>query len=94
MAARAKTANSEAPAPGLPQLPVPLREYQRRRRQLMELCGDEGAVIVPSAPERIRNNDAHYPYRQDSDLVYLTGFEEPEAVLVLVPGRKAAASIL
>lgn len=94
MAARAKAANSEAPAPGLPQLPVPLREYQRRRRQLMELCGDEGAVIVPSAPERIRNNDAHYPYRQDSDLVYLTGFEEPEAVLVLVPGRKAAASIL
>lgn len=53
-----------------------------------------GAIVVPAAPERIRNNDAHYPYRQDSDLVYLTGFEEPEAVLVLVPGRAHARSIL
>ncbi len=59
-----------------------------------DLAGDGAIVIVPAAPERIRNNDAHYPYRQDSDLVYLTGFEEPESVLVLVPGREAAESIL
>ena len=69
-------------------------EYVRRRRQLMEMAGPDAAVVVPAAPARIRNNDAHYPYRQDSDLLYLTGFEEPEAVLVLVPGREAAASIL
>lgn len=73
---------------------VPQIEYQRRRRQLMDLAGPGSIAIVPSAPERIRNNDAHYPYRQDSDLVYLTGFEEPESVLVLVPGREAAESIL
>lgn len=69
-------------------------EYARRRKQLMAMAGERSAVVVPAAPERIRNNDAHYPYRQDSDLLYLTGFAEPEAVLVLVPGRQAAASIL
>lgn len=69
-------------------------EYVRRRTQLMELAGDDAALIIPAAPARIRNNDAHYPYRQDSDLLYLTGFEEPDAVLVLVPGREAAATIL
>lgn len=70
------------------------KEYARRRKQLMNMAGDRAAIVVPAAPARIRNNDAHYPYRQDSDLLYLTGFEEPEAVLVLVPGRQAAASIL
>ncbi len=73
---------------------VSASEFRRRRRQLMELAGDGAIIIVPSAPERIRNNDAHYPYRQDSDLVYLTGFDEPESVLVLVPGREAAETIL
>lgn len=73
---------------------VSASEYRRRRRQLMELAAEGAIVIVPSAPERIRNNDAHYPYRQDSDLVYLTGFDEPESVLVLVPGREAAETIL
>ncbi len=70
------------------------KEYARRRKQLMEMAGDRAAIMVPAAPTRIRNNDAHYPYRQDSDLLYLTGFEEPDSVLVLVPGRAAAASIL
>ena len=51
-------------------------------------------VIVPSAPEQLRNNDAHYPYRQDSDFHYLTGFGEPDAVLALVPGRKQGETIL
>lgn len=73
---------------------VPAAEYRKRRRQLMDLAGPGGIAIVPSAPERIRNNDAHYPYRQDSDLIYLSGFEEPESVLVMVPGREAAESIL
>ncbi len=73
---------------------VAVSEHRRRRRQLMELAGRGSIIIVPAAPERIRNNDAHYPYRQDSDLVYLSGFEEPESVLVLVPGREAAESIL
>ena len=70
------------------------KEFKRRRRQLMRMAGDDAIVIVPAAPERIRNNDSHYPYRQDSDFHYLTCFGEPDAVLVLIPGRGAGAEIL
>ncbi len=45
-------------------------------------------AILPTALEHIRNRDAEYPFRPDSDFYYLTGFAEPEAVMVLVPGRK------
>ena len=64
------------------------KEFARRRKQLMRIIGDDAICIVPAAPERLRNNDSHYPYRQDSDFHYLTGFPEPEAVLALIPGRK------
>ena len=60
----------------------------------MRMAGPDAIVIVAAAPERVRNNDAHYPYRQDSDFHYLTGFGEPDAVLALVPGRKPAEAIL
>jgi Xaa-Pro aminopeptidase len=66
----------------------------RRRRQLMQAAGDGAILVLPAAPERIRSRDTHYLYRQDSDFWYLTGFEEPDAVLVLVPGRKHGESIL
>ncbi|MFC4728005.1 aminopeptidase P N-terminal domain-containing protein [Coralloluteibacterium thermophilus] len=62
-------------------------EYARRRRQLMRMAGDDAIVVVPAAPERVRSHDTLYPYRQDSDFLYLCGFGEPDAVLVLVPGR-------
>ena len=71
-----------------------LDEYSRRRRQLMELAGHDSIIIVASAPERVRSNDTFHPYRQDSDFHYLSGFPEPEAVLVLVPGRDAGQSLL
>ena len=70
------------------------REYARRRKQLMRMAGPDAIVIVAAAPERVRNNDAHYPYRQDSDFHYLTGFPEPDAVLALVPGREPSETIL
>jgi Xaa-Pro aminopeptidase len=73
---------------------IPASEYARRRRQLMRTIGKDAIAIVAAAPERIRNNDAHYPYRQDSDFHYLTGFPEPAAVLVLVPGRAQGEQIL
>ncbi|HET9483447.1 MAG TPA: aminopeptidase P N-terminal domain-containing protein [Xanthomonadales bacterium] len=73
---------------------ITAREFARRRRQLMRMCGRDAIVIVAAAPERIRNNDAHYPYRQDSDFHYLTGFGEPHAVLALVPGREHGEQIL
>ena len=69
-------------------------EYVRRRKQLMRMAGRDAIVIVPSAAERLRNNDAHYAFRQDSDFHYLTGFGEPEAVLALVPGRAQGEVIL
>src|SRR5690606_12988248 len=45
-----------------------------------------GVAVIPTAPERVRNRDTHFPYRFDSHFYYLTGFREPEAVLVLVAG--------
>lgn len=59
--------------------------FEARRRRLMEQMGD-GVAIVFAAPERTRSNDTQYRYRQDSYLHYLTGFPEPESVLVLRPG--------
>ena len=69
-------------------------EYLRRRRQLMRMADQDAILILPSAAERIRNRDSHYPFRQDSDFHYLSGFPEPEAVLVLVPGRHHGESLL
>ena len=69
-------------------------EYARRRRQLMRMAGEDAILVLPAAPARVRSHDTHYPYRQDSDFWYLCGFPEPEAVLVLVPGRKHGETLL
>jgi Xaa-Pro aminopeptidase len=69
-------------------------EFARRRRALMKQMGRDSIAILPAAPVRLRNNDVEYPYRQDSDFEYLTGFDEPDAVAVLVPGRTQAEYIL
>jgi Xaa-Pro aminopeptidase len=69
-------------------------EFARRRRQLMRLMGRDSIAVLPAAPVRHRNGDVEYAYRQDSDFHYLTGFGEPEAVAVLVPGRANAEYIL
>jgi Xaa-Pro aminopeptidase len=76
------------------ELKISPAEYARRRKQLMRMAGDDAILILPAAPERIRSKDTTYPYRQDSDFWYLSGFPEPEAVLVLVPGRKHGESLL
>jgi Xaa-Pro aminopeptidase len=60
--------------------------YAARRARLASQMG-HGIAIVPTAPERTRNRDAQYPYRFDSYFYYLTGFREPDAVLVLVAGE-------
>jgi Xaa-Pro aminopeptidase len=61
--------------------------YAARRARLAAAM-DSGIAIVPTAPERSRNRDAHYPFRFDSYFYYLCGFPEPEAVLVIVAGPK------
>ncbi len=73
---------------------MPPSELKRRRRQLMRMMGPNSLAILPAAPEMVRNRDVYYPYRQGSDFYYLTGFAEPEALAVLIPGRKAAEYIL
>src|SRR5690606_26205191 len=60
--------------------------YRARRERLAAAMG-AGVAVVPTAPERIRNRDTHYPYRFDSHFYYLTGFPEPEAALVVVAGE-------
>ncbi len=69
-------------------------EYVRRRRQLMRMAGEDAVLLVAAAPERMRNADAPWPYRQDSDFHYLTGFPEPQAVLALLPGRAHGEAVL
>ena len=73
---------------------LPSLNYARRRKQLMRIAGDEAILVLPASLARIRSGDTAYPYRQDSDLWYLTGFPEPEAVLVLVPGRQHGETLL
>lgn len=70
------------------------QEFARRRRDLMEHMEDNSIAILPAAPERTRNRDVEYPYRQDSDFWYLSGFPEPEAVMVLIPGREHGECVL
>lgn len=59
-----------------------IAEFKARRDKLIASMGD-GIAIIPTAPEVIRNRDSHYPYRFDSYFYYLTGFKEPESLLVL-----------
>ncbi len=70
------------------------KEFKRRRRQLMRMMGKNCIAILPASSAKTRNRDVEYIFRQDSDFQYLTGFEEPEAVAVLVPGRAAGEYIL
>ena len=63
-------------------------EFQQRRNQLLSKIGS-GIAIIPTAPEVVRNRDSHYPYRFDSYFYYLTGFTEPESVLILIAGNSA-----
>lgn len=73
---------------------IKMTEYAKRRKQLMQDIGPLGIVIIPSSNEILRNGDAVYAFRQDSDFYYLTGFNEPEAILVLMPKRREGEYIL
>jgi Xaa-Pro aminopeptidase len=70
------------------------KEFARRRKQLMRMIGKGGIAILPAAPTRVRNRDVEHAYRQDSDFHYLTGFPEPEAAAVLMPGRDHGEYVL
>lgn len=69
-------------------------EFKKRRKQLMERIGKGNIALIGSASTRIRNRDVHYPFRQDSDFYYLTGFNEPDSLAVFIPGREQGEYIL
>ncbi|MEZ5478421.1 MAG: aminopeptidase P N-terminal domain-containing protein [Thiolinea sp.] len=77
---------------GIPQ--ISREEFAARRRQLLDVLGDQAVAIVRAADLQVRNHDAEYPFRQNSDFLYLTGFNEPEAVAVFIPGREDGEFVL
>ncbi|EGL53365.1 MAG: Xaa-Pro aminopeptidase [Pseudomonadota bacterium] len=70
------------------------KEFAKRRQHLMDIMGPDTIAVLPNAPVANRNRDVDYPYRSDSNFHYLTGFDEPESVLVLIPGREHGEYIL
>ena len=70
-----------------------MSEFAARRERLLDAIG-EGVAVFPSAPQSIRNRDVEHSYRQDSDLYYLTGFDEPQSVLVLTTEHDEHRAIL
>jgi Xaa-Pro aminopeptidase len=70
-----------------------MSEFAARRKQLLEAMGD-GVAVFASAPLAVRNHDVEHPYRQDSDLYYLSGFDEPQSVLVLSNQHEEHRSVL
>jgi Xaa-Pro aminopeptidase len=61
--------------------------HAARRDPVLAAMG-EGVMLLPAATEHLRSGDTHYPFRQDSDFGYVTGFPEPDAVAVLAPGAE------
>ncbi|WP_455816795.1 Xaa-Pro aminopeptidase [Pseudomonas cerasi] len=60
------------------------QEFLRRRQALLAKMAPASAAVIFAAPEATRSNDSEYPYRQNSDFWYFTGFNEPEAALLLI----------
>lgn len=69
-------------------------EFAERRQRLLKALGEQAIAIIRASSVVIRNRDADYPFRQDSDFLYLTGFNEPEAVAVFIPGRAEGEYVL
>lgn len=74
--------------------PITNADYRRRREALMVSLPEASAVLLPGAGLVTRSRDSDFAFRQDSDFHYLTGFPEPDALLVLLPGREEGESVL
>jgi Xaa-Pro aminopeptidase len=75
-------------------MPIPPDVLAQRRRRLMDRLGPDAAALFVAAPVSVRSNDVEYPYRQSNDFLYLTGFVEPEAVALLLPGHPKEEYVL
>lgn len=70
------------------------KEFARRRKQFLRMVGEGNIAIIASASIMQRNSDVEFPFRQNSDFFYLSGFDEPESVIVFVPGREQGEYVL
>ena len=70
------------------------KELLKRRKTLMRMVGNDGAAIIPSASSIVRNRDVDHIFRQDSDFLYLTGFNEPDALALMIPGHAEGQYVL
>ncbi|HJU52221.1 MAG TPA: aminopeptidase P N-terminal domain-containing protein [Acidimicrobiia bacterium] len=61
--------------------------FRHHRASLAATIGSNAVALIPAADETIRNDDVNHEFRQDSEFFYLTGFHEPEALAVIVPGH-------
>ena len=59
--------------------------FKRRRKKIVQKLNG-AALIIAAHPEQIRNDDVQHFYRQDSNMYYVTGFEEPESFVLIRPG--------
>ncbi|MDE0841839.1 MAG: Xaa-Pro aminopeptidase [Porticoccaceae bacterium] len=73
---------------------ITIKEYAARRRDLMSMMEPNSIAVVASAPERVRSKDTFYAYKQDTTFSYLSGFPEPSAVMVLIPGREQGEYVM
>ena len=71
-----------------------LKRFNLRRQQLLERVGKDAVVLIPGGKESPRNGDVHYPFRQDSNFHYLTGFTEPDAFLVIKSTKGKLTTVL
>ena len=71
-----------------------LRVHAQRRHDLLARLDGSTCVVIAATPVTIRNSDVEHAFRQDSDLMYLTGFVEPETVMVLAPRHKEHRFVL
>lgn len=71
-----------------------LAVHAQRRNAVMERLGANAVLLVASLPERLRSGDAHYGFRQHSDVLYLTGFAEPQTVVLLRPGAATESFVM
>ena len=73
---------------------IELSEYQARRQALAAYMQDNSLCLIPAAREVTRSRDTQYPFRQDSDFYYLTGFNEPDAVLLISKQQGRVETVL
>ncbi|WP_404376416.1 Xaa-Pro aminopeptidase [Vreelandella aquamarina] len=69
-------------------------EYRQRREALIAQLPNNAALLLPAASLVTRSHDSEYPFRQQSDFYYLTGIREPDALLLLLPGRAEGQSVV